>query len=115
VSYLEHARKWRARNQSPSRSLEQGDLGEVEAAPIAEARQQIGAVLIRSARFDREVWIAFSEETAAELQAEEAERAEPRPVLTPSDVMKLKDKSEETIRVVLDTLAVFPRSSRLVQ
>jgi hypothetical protein len=67
-------------------------------------------VRLYSRRFDQEVWIALSEDMAAELRAEEAGRPEPRPVLTPSDVMKLKDKRKETIRAVLNALAVFPGS-----
>jgi hypothetical protein len=81
---------------------------------IPETREQPGAVLIRSARFGREVWIALDPCMVPELQAEEAERPEPRPVLTPEDVARLRGKPEGAIRAVLNALAVFP-GSRLMQ
>ena len=78
--------------------------------PILETRQDLGAVLIRSRRFDRDVWLALSEEIAADLRTEEAERPAPRPVLLPEDVAALRGKSEAGIRVALEVAAAFPGS-----
>jgi hypothetical protein len=80
---------------------------------IAETREQIGAVRIHSRRFG-EVWVALSESTAAELQAEEAGRPETRPVLTPADVAHLLGKPAAAIRAVLEVARVFP-GARVVQ
>ncbi len=87
-------------------------LGDPE--EVLEARQQIGAVLIRSPRFG-EVWVALEPSMLAELVAvEEAGRADPRPVLLAEDVARLRDKSDEAIRSTLAVLATFP-GARLVQ
>jgi hypothetical protein len=80
---------------------------DLAAGPVLETREQPGAVLIRSARFGRDVWLALTEDMAAELRAEEAERPEPRPVLTPADVARLRGKPAEAVRAVLEVAAVF--------
>ena len=81
--------------------------------PILESRHELGAVLIRIRRFDREIWIALTEGVAAELRIEESQRHDPRPVLLPVDVTRLKNQPEATIEAVLNTMAVFPRSELL--
>lgn len=80
---------------------------------VIETREQVGAVLIRSPRFG-EVWVALEPGMAPELVAEEAARAEPRPVLLAEDVAKLRGKSEEMIRATLAVLGTFP-GARLIQ
>ena len=50
----------------------------------------------------------LNEGVAAEIQAEEAERPEPRPVLLSADVTRLKNKSAAMIEALLNTMAVFP-------
>jgi len=73
------------------------------------------AVLIRSHLFGgREVWIALSDEAAAEILSEEQRRADPRPVLRQADVQRLAGKSPELIAAVLRVAAVFP-GSRVIQ
>ena len=78
--------------------------------PIVEARERLAAVLIRSRRFDREVWIALDPVTADELAAEEQRRPSPRPVLQPADIEALVGKPEEAVRAVLEIAAIFPGS-----
>lgn len=78
-----------------------------------ETRARLGSVLIRSPRFG-EVWIAFGEDVATELQAEESERAEPRPVLLPADIATLRGKPEAAIRAALEVARAFP-GARVMQ
>jgi hypothetical protein len=81
-------------------------------APVVATREQIGAVLLRT-RFG-EIWVVLESSMVAELVAEEAGRADPRPVLLAEDVARLRRKSEEMIRAALAVLATFP-SVRLIQ
>jgi hypothetical protein len=90
-----------------------GELPELADAPLIEVREQLGAVLIRSPRFG-EVWVVLEPSMAPELAAEEAGRAEPRPVLLAEDVARLRLKSAEMIRAALTVLATFP-GARLIQ
>lgn len=78
--------------------------------PILDVRQELGAVLLRSRRFGREIWMALTEPMAAEIRAEEAQRPEPRPVLLPEDVISLSQKPEAAVRAALDIAGVFPGS-----
>ena len=67
------------------------------------------AVLVRSRLFgERDVWIALSDEAAAQILSEEQQRDQPRPVLRQGDVHRLAGKSEDMVRAVLDVAAVFP-------
>ncbi len=81
--------------------------------PILESRHELGAVLIRSRRFSRDIWIALTDGVANELRIAESQRHEPRPVLLPADVTRLKNRPVEAIGAVLNTMAVFPRSELL--
>jgi hypothetical protein len=102
VSFLELAR--RLRDSEP-------DLGaptDLDAAPAICAREQVGAVLLKT-QFG-EVWVVLEGRLLAELRAEEQERPDPRPVLRADQVLRLRGKSEAAIRAVLDTLAVFPEA-----
>jgi hypothetical protein len=82
---------------------------DLQSAAIAEAREQIGAVLIRSPQYG-EVWVVLEGGLLAELRAEERARPDPRPVLRMDHVMRLRGKSEAAIQAVLNTLAVFPEA-----
>ena len=44
---------------------------------------------------------------AAELRAEEAQRLEPRPVLTTADIAALAGKSEQAIKSTLEVFRIF--------
>ena len=50
----------------------------------------------------------------AQLAAEEARRADPRPALLAEDVARLRGKAHEMIRATLAVWATFP-SARLIQ
>ncbi len=83
------------------------DAGEdLAAAPIAETRSEPGAVLIRSPRYG-EVWLALTEDMAADLRAEEQPRETPRAVLTPTDIAALAGKSETAIKATLEVFRIF--------
>ena len=69
---------------------------------------------MNSRKFGREIWIALSDETAAELLIEEQQRNEPRPVLRQADVKRLDGMSEHLVRAVLNVAAVFP-GARIIQ
>ncbi len=71
-------------------------------------REQIGAMLIRSNRFGREVWIALAGDVAAKLYVEESGRPDPRPVLLPTDLDWLASKSTRAARAALAVIAAFP-------
>jgi hypothetical protein len=86
---------------------------ELTDAPVVAAREQLGAVLVRSPRFG-EVWVVLEPSMAPELAAEEAGRVEPRPVLLAEDVAHLRGKSDQMVRAALAVLAVFP-GARLIQ
>ena len=70
--------------------------------------EEQAAVLVSSRRFGREIWIALSDETAAELLIEEQQREFPRPVLRQADVKRLDGMPEDLVRAVLNVAAVFP-------
>ncbi len=78
-----------------------------DAEPILEIRQEPGAVVIESPRFGP-VWIVLDARLLDELRAEEAERSEPRPVLTSADIAALRGKSETAVRASLEVARVFP-------
>jgi hypothetical protein len=69
--------------------------------------------LIRSPRFG-EVWLALEPSRVDQLAAEEARRADPRPVLLAEDVARLRGRDDEMIRATLAVWATFP-SARLIQ
>ncbi len=81
----------------------------LEAAPIAEARERLAAVLLRSDRYG-ELWLVLDPCALPDLEAEEAARSEPRPILAPADVVLLRDRPEAAIRAALDVARVFPGS-----
>ena len=73
------------------------------------------AVLVRSRLFGgREVWIALSDEAAAQILSEEQQRDEPRPVLRQTDLKRLDGMSEDLVRAVLNVAAAFP-GARILQ
>jgi len=72
-----------------------------------EALSQIGAVLIRTAKFGS-VWLAIDEATADEIRKEERQSEKPCPVLTADDVAHLEIKSERAIRGALEIIRMFP-------
>jgi hypothetical protein len=101
------------RERYPAEPEDPEPLAVLSESEALEVREQIGGVLLRSPRFG-EVWVALEPTMAPQLAAEEAGRGEPRPVLLAEDLVKLRGKSDETIRAALATIAVFP-SARLVQ
>ena len=109
MSYLVHARRWIAEATSTDGSAPDP----LEAAGIADVREQIGAALIESARFG-EVWIALTEAMAVELRTEEQSSDTPRPVLLAADVARLRGKSDAAVRAALRAAAVIP-GARVVQ
>ena len=82
--------------------------------PILETRHELGAVLIRSCRFGRDIWIVLTEEMAVELRAEEQDRETPRPVLLAEDVALLRGRPPEAVEAVLRVAAAFP-GARVIQ
>ncbi len=89
-------------------------LARLERHPVAdgapatlEALAQIGAVLIRTAKFGS-VWLAIDQTTADEIRAEERQSEKPCPVLTADDVAHLEIKSEKAIRGALEVIRAFP-------
>lgn len=72
---------------------------------LVEARERLGAVLVRSAHYG-EIWLALDPCMVAELVAEDG--ASPRPVLLVEDVARLRGKSKAAIRAVLEVARVFP-------
>ena len=83
-----------------------------ETPTTLEALSQIGAVLIRTARFGS-IWLAIDQATADEIRAEEQQREKPCPVLMAADVAHLEIKSERAIRGALEVIRMFP-GSRIV-
>ena len=88
--------------------LHRTEAVELTGGQILETRHELGAVLIRSRRFDCELWVALDPGMADELRAEEQARETPRPVLLPDDVASLRGKSEAMVKATLNTMAVFP-------
>jgi len=86
----------------------QASVSDLTDAPAIAVREQIGAVLLRS-RFG-EVWVVLEGSLLAGLRAEEQARPVPRRVLRGDQIARLKGKSDEAIRAVLNTLAVFPEA-----
>ena len=77
-------------------------------------REEQAAVLMRSRRFGCDVWVALSDEIAAEILIEEQQRESPRPVLRQSDLKRLDEMPEDLVRAVLNVAAVFP-GARILQ
>ena len=94
--------------------LRRDEANELTAGPVLETRRELGAVLIRSRRFDQEIWIALTEEMALELRAEEQDRETPRPVLLAEDVAGLRGRPPEAVEAVLRVAAAFP-GARVIQ
>jgi hypothetical protein len=69
--------------------------------------------LIRSPRFP-EAWLALEPSRVAQLAAEEARRADARPVLLAEGVAWLRGKAHEMIRATLAVWATVP-SARLIR
>jgi hypothetical protein len=93
--------------QRVARARAGAPASELADAPVVAAREQLGAVLIRSPRFG-EVWVVLEPSMATELIAEEAGRGEPRPVLLAEDLARLVGRPDEMIRAALAVLATFP-------
>lgn|GEM_PF-3456641 len=87
--------------------------GDLDAGPVVEARSRIGAVLLRSRRFG-ELWLVLADRQLDELAAEEARRADPRPILVAGDVARLRGKPEGAIRAALEVARAFP-GARVLQ
>jgi len=85
---------------------------DVRAGPIPDARERVGAVLIRSRRFG-ELWLVLADRQLEELEAEEARRPDPRPILHVEDVARLRGMPEAAIRAALEAARVWP-GARLV-
>jgi hypothetical protein len=96
-----------ARRRGPAAASEVAQA--IAEAPIHETRERLGAALIRSPRYG-ELWLVLDPCALPDLEAEEAARAEPRPVLLAEDVVRLRGKSEAAIRAALDVARVFPGS-----
>jgi hypothetical protein len=94
-------------------AAEDADPAGLDHLPIVEARERLGAVLLGSPRFG-EVWLALDPCIVDELAAEEAQRAEPRPVLLAADVVRLRGKPEGAIRAALEVARAWP-GSRVLQ
>ena len=86
--------------------LEREDVAGKSPATL-EALSQIGAVLIRTAKFGS-IWLALDQATADEIRAEEQQSEKPCPVLTAADVAHLEIKSEAAIRGALEVIRAFP-------
>lgn len=78
-----------------------------------ETRERLGAVLMRSRLFG-ELWLALDPCALPELEAEESERPDPRPVLTADDVLRLRGKSDEAIQFTLEVCRAIP-GARVLQ
>ena len=76
-------------------------------APIIDTRAGVG-VLIRSRRYGCEVWVALDRDAAGKLEADEAQRADTRPVLFADDVARLRGKSEGAVRGALEVARALP-------
>ena len=96
----------RANKEELLAHLERRPLTE-EAPTTLEALSQIGAVLIRTAKFGS-VWLAIDQATADEIRAEERQSEKPCPVLMAGDVAHLEIKSERAIRGALEIIRMFP-------
>lgn len=105
MSYLELARRFIGEATAPAAA----ESSALDAAPITETREFLGAVLIASPKFG-EVWIALEPSMAPKLEAEERARQDPRPVLLAEDVARLREKSEAAIQATLEVLRAFPRA-----
>jgi hypothetical protein len=105
ASFLELARRLRDSEHED----DPGALTDLEEAPAIAAREQIGAVLLRSPQYG-EVWVVLEGSLLGELRAEEQERPDPRAVLRTDQILRLRGKSEAAIRAVLNTLAAFPEA-----
>jgi hypothetical protein len=90
-------------------ALRAGELPDpaLDEEPLAETRERLGAVLIRSPRFGA-VWMVLDPCAAPELEAEEQAREEPRPVLLAEDVARLRGKPDAAVRAALERLRAFP-------
>ncbi len=82
-------------------------LREIQLQPSGSPLVQVGAVLIRTAKFGS-VWLAIDQATADEIRAEEQQREKPCPVLMADDVAHLEIKSERAIRGALEIIRAFP-------
>lgn len=113
---------WRAPNEVPGELLEAARqqraelvelLREASNAPqigdgdLLVSRERLGAVLIRSPRFG-EVCLALDPCMPPELVAEEDANEDPRPVLLPEDLVRLRGRSPRTIATSLEVLRRFP-------
>ena len=103
----------RAHKRSLLDALREAAAEDLAEAPIIESRPEIDAILITSPTYG-EVWVAFSEAAAEEIRAEESQRPKPRPVLLPSDIARLRGKSEAAVRAALEVARTLP-GARVVQ
>ncbi len=99
----------RARKAQLVAELRRAEASDLARDPILETRHALGAVRLET-RFGS-IWIALDPSMTAELRVTEQARKSPRPVLEPSDVARLRGKSDGAIRAVLNAMAVFPGSA----
>ncbi len=86
---------------------------DLDSSRVTEIRENVAAVRLWSSRYG-EVWLALDPCIIEELEGEEQTREAPRPVIVPEDVARLRGKSEEEVRAVLEVVAAFP-GARVVQ
>jgi hypothetical protein len=96
----------RLREQALTRSVP-GSAVPLEEGETKETRERLGAVLIDSPRFG-EVWIALDPCMVAELVAEEDASEDPRPVMLPEDMLRLRGRSPRAIATALEVLRRYP-------
>ena len=97
----------RAHKLSLLNALREDAAEDLAGAPIAETRsEEVGAVLIQSPKFGP-VWVVLDARLLDELRVEEAQRSEPKPVLTSADVAALAGKSETAVKAALEVFRVF--------
>ena len=77
---------------------------------LEAARTGVTAALLTSKLLstERPFWVAFDPRTQAELEAEESEREQPRPVLRVEDVYQLEKMPLELRAAALKVLVEFP-------
>ena len=76
---------------------------------VLEARHDLRAVRMASGLLGgAELWVCLDTQALGELEAEEALRTEPRPVLLAQDILTLRGKPPELVRAALKVRAVFP-------
>ena len=88
----------------------------VDGSEVRDDEEVEAAVLIRSELLGgREVWIALSDQAAAEVLAEEQSRPNPRPVLRPEDLKRLEGRPAAMLDAALNAAVVWPGKEMEIQ